>query len=141
MTFRENANISTGRARRGGGGGGGMAVGGGIGGLLLVLLVMLFGGDPGAVLGGGGSQAPSEGQYSDLDECQTGADANANVDCRIQATMLSLEDYWTEVVPELEPTTATIFTGQVNTQCGTASSQVGPFYCPVDQGIYLDSSF
>ncbi|MGO0576159.1 KPN_02809 family neutral zinc metallopeptidase [Ornithinimicrobium panacihumi] len=140
MTFRENANISTGRARRGGGGGG-MAVGGGLGALLLALVVMLLGGDPGAILGGGGGQAPSQGQYEDLDECKTGADANENVDCRIQATMLSLEDYWTQVLPDAQPTTATIFTGAVNTGCGQASSQVGPFYCPVDEGIYLDSAF
>ena len=141
MTFRENANIGSGAARRGGGGGGGLAVGGGIGTILLALVVMLFGGDPGAILGGGGGQAPSSAENVELAECQTGADANENVDCRMKATMVSLVDYWEQVAPDADPTEAIIFTGQVNTGCGTASSQVGPFYCPVDRTIYLDTAF
>ncbi len=140
MTFRENANIGAGRATRGGGGGGGLAVGGGIGTLLLALVVMLFGGDPGAVLGGGQQSEPSA-QNVELAECQTGADANENIDCRMKATMLSLEDYWTQAYDRAEPTTAVLFSGGVNTACGQASSAVGPFYCPLDKRIYLDTSF
>jgi uncharacterized protein len=140
MTFRENANIGAGRASRGGGGGGGLAVGGGIGALLLALVVMLFGGDPGAVLGGG-QQAPSSAENVDLAECQSGADANENRDCRVKGAMLSLERYWTQTYDKAPPTQAIIFSGAVNTQCGQASSQVGPFYCPLDETIYLDTSF
>jgi hypothetical protein len=141
MTFRENANIGAGRASRGGGGGGGLAVGGGIGTLLLALVVMLFGGDPGAILGGGGGSSQSSAENVELAECQTGADANENVDCRMKATMLSLEDYWTGVAADADPTQAILFSGSVNTSCGQASSQVGPFYCPVDSTIYLDTTF
>ena len=140
MTFRENANIGAGRASRGGGGGGGLAVGGGIGTLLLALVVMLFGGDPGAILGGG-QQTESGSANVELAECQTGADANENVDCRMKATMLSLEDYWTRTYEKAQPTTAILFSGGVNTACGQASSAVGPFYCPLDRQIYLDTSF
>lgn len=140
MTFRENANIGSGRASRGGGGGGGMAVGGGLGALLLALIVMLFGGDPGQVLGGGESQQP-QSENVDLAECQTGADANDNVECRMKGTMVSLEDYWSQVLPDAAPTNAILFSGQVQTQCGAATSQVGPFYCPLDQRIYLDTTF
>ncbi|GGK74845.1 neutral zinc metallopeptidase [Ornithinimicrobium pekingense] len=141
MTFRENANIGAGRASRGGGGGGGLAVGGGIGTLLLALVVMLFGGDPGAILGGGQQTQQGSTQGGDLDECTSGADANENVDCRMKATMLSLEDYWTSAYPEADPTSATLFSGSVDTGCGQASSAVGPFYCPLDRKIYLDTSF
>ena len=141
MTFRENANIGGGRARRGGGGGGGMAVGGGIGALLLALVVMLFGGDPGQILQPQSQQQESSAQNVDLAECQTGADANANVDCRMKGGMASLETYWTEVYPKAPPPTAILFSGSVNTQCGQATSAVGPFYCPVDRQIYLDTSF
>jgi hypothetical protein len=143
MTFRENANIGGGRARRGGGGGGGggLAVGGGIGGLLLALLVLLFGGDPGQVLQPQSQQQESSAQNVDLAECQTGADANQNVDCRMKGGMASLETYWTEVYPKAPPATAILFSGGVNTQCGQASSAVGPFYCPLDKQIYLDTSF
>lgn len=119
-----------------------MAVGGGIGALLLAVVVMLFGGDPGAILGGGGQQqAPTSAQNVDLAECRTGADANANVDCRMKGGMASLETYWTQTYDRAAPATAILFTGQVNTQCGAASSAVGPFYCPLDRQIYLDTSF
>ena len=141
MTFRENANIGSGRASRGGGGGGGVAVGGGLGALVLALVVMLLGGDPGQVLGGGQEQQASQAENVDLAECQTGADANADVDCRMRATMVSLEDYWTAVLPDADPTNAILFSGSVQTQCGGATSAVGPFYCPLDRRIYLDTSF
>ena len=141
MTFRENANIGSGRASRGGGGGGGgMAVGGGLGALLLALVIMLLGGDPGAILGGGQQQAPSA-ENVELAECKTGADANENIDCRMKATMVSLEDYWTKTYDKAQPATAILFSGGVNTGCGQATSQVGPFYCPVDKQIYLDTTF
>ncbi|WP_122261022.1 neutral zinc metallopeptidase [Ornithinimicrobium cerasi] len=140
MTFRENANIGAGRASRRGGGGGGMAVGGGLGALLLALVVMLFGGDPGAILGGG-QQTPSSAENVDLAECTSGADANENRDCRVKGAMLSLEQYWTQTYERAQPTQAIIFSGAVDTQCGQASSQVGPFYCPVDETIYLDTGF
>jgi uncharacterized protein len=39
------------------------------------------------------------------------------------------------------PASLNTFSGAINTGCGNATSQVGPFYCPVDQGIYMDVSF
>jgi uncharacterized protein len=142
MTFKENANVSTGNVRRGGRSGGGMAVGGGLGAVLLAVVVMLFGGDPGDVLGSGEPQGSSGGAAGGpLPECLTGADANAEVDCRMQATMVSLADYWGQAAPEAPQTEAVLFSGSVDTGCGGATSAVGPFYCPVDERIYLDTSF
>jgi len=55
----------------------------------------------------------------------------------------SLHDFWTdELGSRYEPISAlTTFEGSVSTRCGSATSDVGPFYCPVDDGIYLDSGF
>lgn len=142
MTFRKNARLNPGQVRdlRGGGG---VALGGGIGGVILLVAVMLLGGDP--------SQIPSEllngttvgtGQENDLtEECRTGADANERQDCRIVGYVNSIQEYWEGVVDGYQLAPTTFFTGGVNTQCGNASSAVGPFYCPNDQTIYIDLSF
>lgn len=56
-----------------------------------------------------------------------------------------LEDYWQDVFQERQETyqdpTLVLFTGSVQSACGYATSQVGPFYCPADENVYLDLSF
>ena len=100
MTFRSDFRKSGDRARRGGGGGrGGIAVGGGIGGLLMVGLFRLLGGDPSQLQQpsqqGGGQRPTPQG----MDHCQTGEDANNNVDCRIEFTGISVDRVWEEQLP------------------------------------------
>jgi len=57
-----------------------------------------------------------------------------------------IQDEWTEILPEqtgtqYQDTTLVRFEGQVQTGCGLASSAVGPFYCPADAKVYLDTGF
>jgi uncharacterized protein len=167
MRFNPKADISGGRVRdaggRGGGGGGGMRIpmpggtraGGGIGGVIIVILFVVLtqctglggGGLPSP--GGSGSQAQPEGIDSGDERyanCKTGADAEKDVDCARKAVALSLEQFWAKTLPEqgdtdFVPATINTFAGAVDTACGQASSQVGPFYCPSDQQIYLDTTF
>ncbi|MEX0673575.1 MAG: neutral zinc metallopeptidase [Gaiellaceae bacterium] len=78
-------------------------------------------------------------------ECRTGADANERQDCRIVGVVNSVQEFWSGVFErsgERYPFADTVFfTDQVQTGCGFASSQVGPFYCPADQLIYIDLGF
>ncbi len=153
MSFNQNADISGNRVRKGGAGVKGGLAAGGIGGVGLVVYLIF------AILGGGhldlnelgltgNNQAeyqPADGSDS-LDECLTGADANERVDCRMQATALSLDDYWERTLPDQAGVVyvipdMVIFTGSVQTGCGAATSAVGPFYCPADQTVYLDTGF
>ncbi len=175
MSFNENVQLDTsqvesgggsggfGGGGRGGGGGfpGGIQVGGGIGGLIMLILALIFGG---GFLGGGNTQVPDSQtttQSSPLDAsqvaaggqqsssgfsaCKTGADANRNDECLVIATVNSVQDYWTKLLPQYGkqyvPVKTVLYSGATQSQCGTASNQVGPFYCPLDQKVYIDASF
>jgi predicted metalloprotease len=143
MTFNEGMQIDTSTASSSGGLGGGMvAMGGGIGGLLIVLVALFLGVDPGRVMH---QQPTNTGDYSapgfDLSQCRTGADANKYVQCRVVATGNSVDAVWHQLMPSYTRPHVRLFSGQVNTACGAATSEVGPFYCPVDQTAYFDTDF
>jgi uncharacterized protein len=131
---------------RGGLPGGGLAVGGGglgIVGVLIYLAVTLLGGGNGDVLGALDGQtvaAQPAGQVLGQ-ECRTGADANANEDCRIVADINSIQAYWGGTVQDYTIARTVFFTGSTSTGCGQASTDVGPFYCPVDKKVYIDLGF
>ena len=97
MSFNDNANIGSGRVSRRGRNTG-IAVGGG--GLLVVglfLLSQLLGVDlPGLAGGGTGGGQPTTPDDS-LSQCDTGSDADANLDCRIKGAAASLETYWSDI--------------------------------------------
>lgn len=145
MTFNEGMQIDTSTTSGGGmGRGPKMAIGGGVGGLLIAVVVMLLGGDPSQVLQQQGQQqaGPAQEQTQDFSHCKTGADANKSLDCRIIATGNSVDAVWTQILgPKYPRPGVKLFSGQVNTGCGAASTEVGPFYCPADQTAYFDTSF
>ncbi|WP_349898876.1 KPN_02809 family neutral zinc metallopeptidase [Parafrigoribacterium soli] len=149
MSFNDGANIGSGRAGRAGRRGRtGVAVGGG-GALLVIGLFVLsqfLGVDLTGLAGGGGDSGSGTSQQ--LDQCQTGADANASLDCLVKGTAAALDAYWVDEYPALKAGAyhspaqgVQLFTQSTSTGCGTASSAVGPFYCSADQNIYLDTDF
>lgn len=139
MTFNSNADVSGSGAKRRGPGGG--AIVGGVGGLgaIAVLLLSIFtGGDFTSLLGTGGGGG---GQESELTQCETGADANANVDCRLAAGSKAINAYWATQVQGYRAPQLIIVDGSTPTQCGTASNATGPFYCPPEETVYIDPTF
>jgi predicted metalloprotease len=152
MRFRRGARLDTGQVTdlRGRGLGGAAVGGGGLGlvGLIIYLLITLLGG--GNALGQlapldnaqvGRGDTPSEIS----NECRTGEDANERQDCRIVAVVNSVQKFWDGVFQnsnkQYQFVDTVFFTDQVQTGCGFASSQVGPFYCPVDKLVYIDLGF
>jgi uncharacterized protein len=170
MTFRRGARLDPGQVRDargssggfgglggslgglGGGGGGGaipIPMGGGIVGLIIfvVIVFILFSG----VLNGGGTQSGvsdypiNNAGGGDIASCQTGEDANARQDCAVVGYVNSIQAYWQGAFAQrgstYQVTTTTLYTNALQTGCGPASSDVGPFYCPVDKNVYLDLGF
>jgi uncharacterized protein len=160
MRFDENAQLDTsqvddlrGGGGRGGGLGGRVAVGGGglgVVGLIIYFLLSQLGGGGGGELGfPGGFGTLPEGQSTDTSQaaenCRTGAQANAQLDCEVVAVVNSLDGYWSDAFARsgitYQPPRTNFFSGGVSTACGNATSAVGPFYCPADNEIYLDLTF
>jgi predicted metalloprotease len=152
VRFNESAGLDTSQIddQRGSGGrfsgipGGGLAVGGGGGVIGLIIAVIV-------VLTGGGGSAPGAGSANGQTAtslaatCRTGADANNREDCRIVGVVNSVQKFWTQQLASTgdpyTPAQTRFFTDQIQTGCGPATSDVGPFYCPTDKYVYLDLGF
>ena len=146
MSFRPDAPLDPGavtdvRGRRVGGTG--LALGGGGLGVLGLIVFLLLGGNPGDLGSTQPGVQPDTGNPDLQAECRTGQAANERQDCRIVGFVNSVEAYWDSAVPAGDYVHAEtfIFTDQISTACGTATSQVGPFYCPLDQSVYMDLGF
>lgn len=142
MTFNDNARLDSSRVKRGGRGGAVVAGGGGAV-LVLFLLSQLLGVDLTGLAPSSDPGAPA-GEQETIEGCDTGADANADVDCRMVGAYNSLDDYWSEAYPGgqyVSPAMTLPQSEQWSTACGQASSAMGPFYCPPDQTIYIETGF
>jgi predicted metalloprotease len=156
MPFRRNARLDPSQIEdRRGMGRGGVAVGGGLGlvGVIVALVLALAGGGGN---GGGGSvtdvlnelnrlnQVETNGGAPDgsaLEQCRTGADAQRTEDCRIVGYVNSIQRYWDGAVKGYTVAPTVFFTGATQSGCGQATTDVGPFYCPADQKVYIDLGF
>ena len=148
---RESSNFEDATGRSGGGFGGGM--GGGLG-CLIPLIASRFGLGGVVVLvigyfllsslgglggsGGGGSLVPSSQQSASAG--QSTLDPNQ---ARFMRQVLgSTEDVWNQLLGgRYTPTTLVAYSQAYQSGCGAAQSAMGPFYCPTDKKIYLDTAF
>jgi len=118
------------------------AVGGGVGMVVLVVVAMLLGVDPSAIITGSGAGAGAGPGPAQSGEVGVPDDEGGQFAAVVLA---DTEDTWNRIFSSRggdypEPTLV-LFEGAVASACGTASSAVGPFYCPRDQQVYIDLDF
>lgn len=133
---RESSNIED---RRGGGGGGGPIRIGGIGVIVVLLVGAFFGIDTSGLLddgsGGGYQQSAGSGPNTVDDETEQ----------FVSVVLAQTEDVWGPMFQQSGLTYTdpklVLFSGVTRSACGAAQSAMGPFYCPNDKKVYLDTDF
>jgi uncharacterized protein len=131
---RESGNVEDRRGMSGGQ----MAVGGGILGVIALVLNFLLGGGSGE---GGMPQLPGQ-QVPQTTEEKAAQDKLASF---VKVVLADTEDVWGDLFRKsgqnYETPTLVLFSGGVQSGCGNATSQSGPFYCPADRNLYIDLTF
>ncbi len=127
---RESGNVDDRRGM-----GGGTILGGGIGAAVIGLIIYLLGGDPSQFIGQQTSEPKTQEQ-------QAAEDSAAGF---VKVVLADTEDVWNNIFSQMgkqyqEPRMV-LFTGVTQSGCGGASSATGPFYCPLDEQVYIDLSF
>ena len=154
---RESSNIEDQRGQGGGfglgGGGFGLPIGGGglgIGGIVIVgLICLVLGINPLSLLGGGGGGVDTGGSQVGFQPATRTAPAPGGAegaDTRfVRKVLATTEDTWGRIFQANGRTypqpTLVFYSGQGRSGCGAAQSAMGPFYCPNDHKVYLDTSF
>jgi len=139
MRWRQSRQSSNVEDRRGQRVSGEVKIGGGAG-LVILLVVILLGGDPQQILqllGGDGGQPPASSVPSGPPSDET---------AQFLASVLGMtEDVWSEIFADAgarySPPTMVLFSQAVESACGFTTAATGPFYCPPDRKLYLDTSF
>ncbi len=127
--------------RRGSGGAPLVVGGGGLGVLVVAVVIALLGGDPSIVL----DQAARNPNPSRSQPQPTSPEEDQLADF-VSVVLADTEDTWNTIFPQefdrdYQEPDLVLFSGAVQSACGTAQSAVGPFYCPADQQVYIDLSF
>ena len=132
--------------RRGMSRGGKGIVGGGIGMVILVVVGMLFGIDPRVILGLAGTVETVQNMGASQQQVQGKAGPPSDEMGRFVAGVLAdTEKTWGTLFQQLgrqyRDPALVLFTGATPTACGTGQTAMGPFYCPLDQKVYIDLQF
>ena len=114
--------------------------GGGIGTIILIIAGLFFGFDPSVILQGGDPStqvAPAPGSAPSKVDDEMGK--------FVSVVLADTEDVWRDLFrkrnSEYRDAKLVLFSGAVQSACGTAQTAVGPFYCPADHKVYLDLTF
>jgi predicted metalloprotease len=153
---RESENVED-RRGQGGIGGGGFGGGGrggirigrgglGIGGVVVLLLVsVVLGVDPTVLLNGGDPADQAPAGRTQIGEAAPRSQADDELKRFVSVVLADTEDTWRGLFQQMgrqyQDPALVLFTGTVSSGCGRAQAAMGPFYCPMDQKLYIDLGF
>ena len=132
---RESTNVEDRRGKKTVATAGGI----GLGGIIIYLLISLLGGDPSQVV------QMQQGQQTEYTQTEDYSEVDVELMQFCKRILAGTEDVWTQEFRKMgrtyQPPKMVIFSGAVNSGCGNATSDSGPFYCSADQTVYLDLEF
>jgi uncharacterized protein len=146
----ENTPVSSNIEDRRGQGGGMVGTGGlGLGAIIVVFAISYFTGiNPAVLMGGAEMITRHSGDNGQTQQATTGPAADPNDPMRkfLSHVLGSTEDVWSTVLPkqagvQYTPAALVLYDGATRSGCGGAQAAMGPFYCPIDKKVYLDTSF
>ncbi|HEY3385351.1 MAG TPA: neutral zinc metallopeptidase [Saprospiraceae bacterium] len=141
---RQSSNVEDQRGRSGGGGfggmGGGMLTKGGLGTVVIIIIIsFVLGKNPLTLLQQMGGSGTNTG-YTTEEPYVASTEEEALADFS-KVVLADTEDVWHKLFSDYREPTLVLFTGNVESSCGSATSATGPFYCSADEKLYIDLSF
>ena len=112
--------------------------------VILGLLAWAFGIDPRVLIGGAEMMSRNGQTQQQTDAGSTGApsdDMGRFLSAILGSTEVEWKDTFAQAGKTYEPPTLVMFSGATQSACGFAQAAMGPFYCPIDQKVYLDTRF
>jgi uncharacterized protein len=113
--------------------------------VVLALIGWALGIDPRALIGGAEMLLGGEQQQTSAGSTTSSGSPSDEMGHFVSAVLGSTETVWTDIFAQsgktYTPPTLVMFSGAIQSGCGSARSAMGPFYCPLDQKVYLDTSF
>ena len=112
--------------------------------VILGLLAWAFGIDPRVLIGGAETMSRNGQTQQQTDGGSTGApsdDMGRFLSAILGSTEVEWKDTFAQAGKTYEPPTLVMFSGATQSACGFAQAAMGPFYCPIDQKVYLDTRF
>jgi uncharacterized protein len=138
---RQSGNVEDERGSGGGGGGGfgGLPIKGGIGLVVVVIVISLITGqNPLSLL----QQVPLDNSPSVSQSAPYQASPEEEELAQfVKVVLADTEDVWNQLLNDYREPTLVLFSGNVQSACGSADASTGPFYCSADEKVYIDLSF
>lgn len=136
---RQSGNVEDQRGSGGGGGFGGLPIKGGIGLVIVIVVIgLITGQNPLSLL----QQVPLDNGPSVSQSVPYQATPEEEeLSQFVRVVLADTEDVWNQLMNDYREPTLVLFSGSVQSGCGSADASTGPFYCSADEKLYIDLSF